>query len=596
MIAHARLRATALTLKHLPAKLRALVRAREAGLVLAGAGVGVCAGLLVAAMHTASQKLHEILFEIETNQPLSAAIGIDSHRVLLVPAVGGLLLGAFLYGLSRARRRQPIDPIEANALHGGNMSSSDSIIVAVQNIISNGFGASVGLEAGYTQVGSAAASRLGRWLRLRRNDQRLLVGCGAAGAIAAAFNAPLAGAFYGFELIIGTYSIAALTPVMASAIVATFVIRFLIGGPALIQIGDMPQLAGSDYFQAVIIGLLCAAGGILLMRGVTSVEELMRRLKLASYLRPGLGGLAVGSLALVAPQVLSAGHGALHIQLVSAQPLQALAIMIALKSLASAISIGSGFRGGLFFASLFLGSLLGSAYADIGHLIAPEHAMLPQIAAVIAMSGLAVAVIGGPLTMTFLALEMTGDFPVTVAVLVAVCVSTITVRETFGYSFATWRFHLRGETIRSAHDVGWIRTLSVDRLMRHDVRTVRDDLSVIEFQHAFPMGSTQRVVVVDHDNRYAGIVLVPEAHATEIEPGTEPPSLRTLLRYRNDVLEPTMNVKQAIAAFERTESDALAVIDSMPSRRVVGLLTEAHALRRYAEELDRRRRELSGDL
>jgi len=134
-----------------------------------------------------------------------------------------MLLGLVMFVLAKTRKKPMVDPIEANALHGGRMSLTDSIVVAVQNLISNGFGASVGLEAGYTQLAAGIASKLGYKLQLRRSDLRTLVGCGAAGAIAAAFNAPLTGAFYAFELIIGTYSIVTLTPVVVSALVATFV-------------------------------------------------------------------------------------------------------------------------------------------------------------------------------------------------------------------------------------------------------------------------------------------------------------------------------------------------------------------------------------
>src|SRR5438067_3430836 len=110
------------------------------------------------------------------------------------------------------------------------------------------------------------------------------------------------------------------------------------------------------------------------------------------------------------------------------------------------------------------------------------------------MSALAVTVVGGPLTMTFLALEASRDFAVTALALVAVLAASVTTRKTFGYTFATWRFHLRGEAIRSAHDVGWIKTLTVGRMMRHDVRTVRDDMTLAAFRQEFPLGSTQRVV------------------------------------------------------------------------------------------------------
>jgi chloride channel protein, CIC family len=207
------------------------------------------------------------------------------------------------------------------------------------------------------------------------------------------------------------------------------------------------------------------------------------------------------------------------------------------------------------------------------------------------MSGLAVAIIGGPLTMGFLALESTGSLPLTVAVLAACVISALTVRRTFGYSFATWRFHLRGEAIRSAVDIGWMRNLTVGRMMRREMRTVRADTAIAAFKRDFPLGAHQRVVVIDEDDRYAGIVLPAEVHAD----ADENHHVRDLLHYTDTVLLPQMTIKEAVAMFENAESDALAVVDGAESRRVIGLLTEQYALRRYSEELDRRRRELSGE-
>jgi CIC family chloride channel protein len=208
------------------------------------------------------------------------------------------------------------------------------------------------------------------------------------------------------------------------------------------------------------------------------------------------------------------------------------------------------------------------------------------------MSAMAVAIIGGPLTMTFLALESTGSLPLTVAVVAAAIVSTLTVRRTFGYSFATWRFHLRGEVIRSAVDIGWMRNLTVGRMMRRELRKVRADTALAAFRRDVPLGATSRVIVVDEADRYSGIVLVAEAHAVE---NNNAESLSDLLHNTNDMLLPQMTIKEAVAMFEQAEADALAVVDSEENRRVIGLLTEQHALRRYSEELDRRRRELSGE-
>ncbi len=171
---------------------------------------------------------------------------------------------------------------------------------------------------------------------------------------------------------------------------------------------------------------------------------------------------------------------------------------------------------------------------------------------------MAVGIIGGPLTMTFLALESTGSLPITVAVLAAAVVSAITVRRTFGYSFATWRFHLRGEAIRSAVDIGWIRNLSVGRMMRRELRTVRVDMPIHSFRRDFPLGAEKRVIVLDETGRYAGLVMPSEAHAIDDDNVT---TVGDMLQQTGTVLLPQMSVKEAAAMFERAEADALAVVE-----------------------------------
>ncbi|QND53314.1 chloride channel protein [Phyllobacterium sp. 628] len=579
-----------------PSRLRAFARGNELGLVLAAAVIGVVSGVVVTGMSLITQEMHQLIFKIADGERLSSMSTMDQVVVFTAPLAGGVLLGIVALILARWRKRPMVDPIEANALHGGRLSLNDSLIVAGQNIISNGFGASVGLEAGYTQLASGLASKLGLSLQLRRAELRILIGCGAAGAIAAAFNAPLTGSFYAFELIIGSYTIVSLAPVVVSALISTMVARALVGSDFTIDVGNFGTVVTADYVPALLLGILCAGAGILLMKGVSFVEELTRKSSVPPSIRPIIGGAVVGGLALISPQVLSGGHGALHLNLDHTATIASLLGILLLKSTASAVSIGSGFRGGLFFASLFMGALLGKIFAYSAPFIFAHATLTPVIYAVVGMSSLAVAVIGGPLTMTFLALEITGDFPITALVLAAVITASLTVRNTFGYSFATWRFHLRGESIRSAHDVGWIRNLTVDRLMRRDVRTASIHMSIADFRHDFPLGSTQRVVVLDDTEKYAGIVLVPEVHSEIVDPTIQDQGISGLLKYPGDFLHPQMNAKQAMAIFDKTESEALAVVDNLIERKVVGLLTESHTLRRYSEELDQRRREISGEL
>ena len=576
---------------HAPQVLRALVRADEIWLVVLAAFVGCASGIMVWLMTATTQLVHETLFGIEHTQRLSAMASLAPLRTVLVPAAGGLVLGLVTLGITRFRSRRAVDPIEANALYGGRMSMNDSLIVVLQTVMSNGVGASIGLEAGYTQIGSAIASRWGHAFRVRRNDLRLLVGCGAAAAISGAFNAPLTGSFYAFELVIGTYTLGSFAPVAVAALVSQAVVRALAG-----SIFDLaPQVPSHieplDYIPILALGMLCALLGISIMRGVTITEDLFRKSGVPVWLRPAIGGLAIGTLALITPAVLSSGHGAIGPTFETHEALRWVVLLVILKATASAISIGSGFRGGLFFASLFLGALLGKAFAGALAMVSATHAIPQEVCSLVGMSGLAVAVIGGPLTMGFLALEATGSLPMTVAVLAACVVSSLTVRRTFGYSFATWRFHLRGEAIRSAVDIGWMRNLTVGRMMRREMRTVRADTPLSAFKRDFPLGAAQRVIVLDEEDRYAGIVLLPEAHAD----ADDDHKIRDIVHYADTVLLPQMTIKEAVAMFENAESDALVVVDSAQERHVIGLLTEQYALRRYTDELDRRRRELSGE-
>lgn len=578
-------------LRHLPQTLRALVRSDEIWLVALAALVGIAAGLCVTAMGWITQAMHRVLFRLNPHERLSGQVDVPALNTVLALTIGGLAVGLLGVVLARWWPRRAIDPIEANALYGGRMSLNDSLIVVAQTMLSNGVGASVGLEAGYTQIGSALASRIGRLFRLRRNDLRVLVGCGAAGAIAAAFNAPLCGAFYAFELVIGTYAVSNLAPVGMAAICAVTVVRLLIPEEYGFDLLVPSAIEPVSYLPILVLGIACAFAGIAIMRAVTLTETLFRRIKVPAWARPMIGGLVVAVLALISPQVLSSGHAALQVGFDAPYPLGHIAILILLKSLASAVSLGSGFRGGLFFASLFLGALVGKLFAAAFAAIAVTQAVPNVVCALVGMSALAVAIVGGPLTMTFLALETTGSFPLTVAVVAASVISAITVRRTFGYSFATWRFHLRGEAIRSAVDVGWMRNLTVGRMMRREVRTVRSDTTLAAFRRDVPLGATNRVVAIDDSGRYAGIVLVPEAHGETARGAT----LATLLHYPDAMLLPQMTIKEAVELFEQAEADALAVVDSRDSRRVIGLLTEQYALRRYSEELERRRRELSGE-
>ncbi|HEY7959235.1 MAG TPA: chloride channel protein [Sphingomicrobium sp.] len=566
---------------------RRLFRSSEAVLVALATALGIGAGLLTFAINRTAHGLQSLIYGL-SGTGLSAAPSVPPLSLIALP-IGGLVLGITSRAAAR-RWRTPVDVVEANALHGGVIRLRDSLLVCAQTLLSNGVGASVGLEAAYAQAGGGFASVVGRWLRLRRADMRILLGAGAGAALGAAFSAPLTGAFYAFEIVIGAYTPAAIAPVAAAALSAVLTGRLLGLEPYLIALPGAKAITTEDYVIYAALGVICAAIAIAIMRAVTFIEENVRALPVLDAWRPAIGGLLLIPLALVTPQTLSAGHGALHLDLGGEVALRVLLLIFICKILASAVSLGFGFRGGLFFASLFIGSLAGQLFAGTLAHIAGAPPIDPSDAALIGMAAMAVAIIGAPMTMSLLVLETTHDFALTsVAVTAGLCASTV-VRETFGFSFSTWRFHTRGETIRSARDVGWVRTLTVGKMMQRVAEIVPAAMTIAEFRRRFPLGSTPNVVLTDATGIYFGIVDTPLVFEATLDSDQE---VGVLASMKDVVLNPAENVRHAMAVFDSNGADFLAVVSD--EREVVGTLSERFVQRRYADELEKAQREMFGE-
>ena len=570
-------------------RMQSRLRSNEPTQIVVCAAFGAAVGALVAGVHWLVDFLHQTGFRLSGEHSLSTGIGVDPERILIVPLIGGLVLGLSALIVRRFRSNEVVDPIEANALHGGRLSMIDSLRLLVATITSNASGVAIGMEAGYAQLGSGILSKVGQYFRLRRFDQRIFVGAGAAAAIAAAFNAPLAGAFYGYELILGSYAVRPLAPVAAAALASTLTLRALMDPAPLFGVGHIYSFSQWLYLLFALLGILAAGFSVLAMQAVTWAERGLRRLPLPQWLRPAVGGVLVSGIAVFVPQVLGSGHGAIQLVFDGDFTLPLLLLLLAAKLLASALSLGAGFRGGMFSASLFLGCLFGAVFADLSTYLVPhlveQHATLMMVG----MGSVAAAVIGAPLTMVFLVLEGTGNFPLTVGVMVGVVFASTIVRLSFGYSFSTWRFHQRGLGIRSPHDVGWLADLTAGRLMRADPKTVPETMPIDAVREKYPLGSAKRVFVVSETGAFTGTLDVAAVH--DAEPG-EAPERRIAGDFASDpdlFLLPFENVRTALTRFEEKEVEVLPVLASGSDRSVVGYLTEQYALRRYNQELERRR-------
>ena len=563
---------------------RSVFRSSEAAIILLAIGIGLAAGLFTIALHAIAHGLQRTIYDLDTDS-LSASAEVSPLRLIALP-IGGLILGLGSRAVLR-RWHSPVDVVEANALHGGVVGWRDSVLVCAQTLLSNGSGASVGLEAAYGQAGGGFASMIGNWLKLRRADLRTLVGAGAGAAIGAAFGAPLAGSFYAFEIVLGAYTPAAIAPVGAACIAAVLLVRLLGFEAYLTALPGARAITTFDYLLYAALGIICAIIAIGIMKSVTWIEAFARSLPVPDAYRAAIGGILLIPLALITPQALSAGHGALHIDLGGEVVLQFLLLALCVKIAASSISLGFGFRGGLFFASLFIGSLVGQLFAGLAAHIAALPPLDPADAALIGMAAMGVAIIGGPMTMSMLVLETTHDFALTgVALVAGLCASTL-VRETFGFSFSTWRLHTRGENIRSARDIGRVRNLTAGKMMQRGTDTVPASTKIAEFRRRFPLGSTGRVVVTDPGGRYLGILDTVRAFDQDVSADAD---IGTLASTEDATLSPSDDVRSVMRAFDVNEAPYLAVIgdDGM----LLGTLSERFVHRRYTEEIEKSQREM----
>lgn len=570
------------------ARQRRRLRNSEAAFIVLALVAGIAAGAATLLQQAIAHGLQRLFYGVSINR-LSALGAIHHPWKLVVLPLGGAVLVIVGY-LMRRRSRISIDVVEANALHGGRIPFFDNLVIAAQTLVSNGAGASVGLEAAYAQMGGGIASTIGQWFALRRTDLRTLVGAGAGSAIGAAFGAPLTGAFYAFEVVIGNYTPAVVAPVIAAALAGASVSRILGVEPYLIATTAKRSLGLDAYLAYCGLGIVSALLGILIMRLVAVVERQVQKVRPLDPWRPILGGLLLVPLALASPQTLSAGHGALHLDLALRPAVTILCVILLLKVAASVISLSFGFRGGLFFASLFLGSLLGQIYANLFAMMPGVPALDPVDASLVGMAALSVSIVGGPMTMAILMLETTHDFTLMGVVLAATLVSSALTRELFGYSFSTWRLHLRGSAIRSPRDIGWMASLNAGALMRRDWRQVPADMTFTEFRHSVPLGSVSKAVLTDSAGRYVGMVPTAVAWGPEAD---EAAPVSSVAKLAEITLSPESAPQDIIDAFDRNSADELAVVNG--ERRVIGIVSENYARRRLLEQSELSQRALFGE-
>ena len=371
---------------------------------------------------------------------------------VVIPVIGGLIYGPLIYRYAREARGHGVPEVMiAVAEEGGRIRPQVAAVKSVASAICIGAGGSVGREGPIVQIGSALASSLGQWVRMPENRLRILVACGAAGGIAATFNAPITGVFFGVEIILREFSVEGIFTVMLSAMIADLVSRqflgsapFLSGLPSGIALHHL-----SSYLLVAALAVVAALLGLAFAKILYATEDLCDKVwkDRPEWARPAAGGIALGLLLLAIPQMYGVGYPVMYKAVGGSYALWFLIVLAAGKIIACSLTIGIGGSGGVFAPSLFIGATSGMAFGEIaGHLLGPAAGQ-PALYAVVGMGAVFASAARAPLTSVASVVEMTGDFTLTLPVMLAVAIATATSRALSYGTIYTTKLLRRGTDI-----------------------------------------------------------------------------------------------------------------------------------------------------
>ncbi len=390
---------------------------------------------------------------------------------VVVPVVGGLLYGPLIYRFAREARGHGVPEVMiAVAEQGGRIRPQVAGVKALASALCIGVGGSVGREGPIVQIGSAIASSLGQWVRMPENRLRILVACGAAGGISATFNAPITGVFFGVEIILREFSIEAIFTVMLSAMLADVVGRAFLGGaPFFTQIA--PGIGVTDPADYLLVALLAVVAGLLglaFKSVLYGIEDLCDRAwrNRPEWARPAVGGVLLGVLLLALPQMYGVGYPVMYAAFAGNYALWFLVLLAAAKMVAAGLSIGIGGSGGVFAPSLFVGATAGMAFGGIAaHLLGPAAGQ-PALYALAGMGAVFASAARAPLTSLASVVEMTGDYSVTLPVMLSVAIATTVSRAVSYGTIYTTKLLRRGTDIDAPNPYNALSELTVADAMR----------------------------------------------------------------------------------------------------------------------------------
>lgn len=400
----------------------------------------------------------------------SHAATLDWWHVLLVPVIGGLIVGQILR-LSPSKRARGIDDvIHSAAMNSGRISKRQGAASATAALVTLSMGGSTGREGPAVHIGAVIASWISDRLNAAPITARDILGCAAAAAVSASFNAPLAGALFALEVVLRHYALHSFGPIVVSSVAAAVVSRIHLGDIAQF---DLPVHTLTFYWEMpafMILGIVCGLVGVVMMRGLFLAERIGDRvqaaLSLPDMFRPAVAGLALGVIAIWFPHIIGVGYETTFSALTSRYVFFTAVIFAVVKVIAVAITFSGRMGGGVFSPAVMVGALTGAAFGNLATAIFPMISGVESLYALAGMGAVAAAVLGAPISSTLIVFELTGDYQAAIAVMVSVSLASVVSDRMGARSFFMSQLGRRGLHLSDGPQGYLAATMKVGHLMR----------------------------------------------------------------------------------------------------------------------------------
>lgn len=547
-------------------------------LIVIGLLVGVGAGVGAVLFRYLIDGFQHFFFDI-LEPALASYLG--SGAIILIPAIGGLIFGPMIYFFAREAKGHGVPEVMlAVSAQGARIRPIVAVIKSLASAVCIGSGGSVGREGPIVQIGSALGSSVGQVLRVSADRSRTLIACGAAGGIAATFNAPIAGVFFALEVILGEFTTRAFGVVVLASVAASVVGQSVFGNQPAFPVPSYELVHPGELGLYAILAVLAALIGIGFTKTLYWFEDRFDDVPMIEFLKPVPGGLMLGGIGFFIPEIFGVGYEAIENALGAQYDLQFLLFLVAVKVIAVSITIGSGGSGGVFAPALFIGAMLGSAFGQAAGSLFPGAIAPPGAYGLVGMAAVFSGSARAPITAVIILFELTGDYRIILPLMGAVVISTFVSESLSKDTIYTLKLRRRGVDISQGRNVDLMRSIRVSNAMSTEVPTAAHDLTVTEAADRLQESGGRALVVVDDAGELDGIVTLEDIERVFLE--NRPGATLSDVASRPVLTEfPDGSLSQAMQRMGVRDLGQLPVVERGNPTRVVGLLRRADIVRAY---------------